>query len=299
MPDKFWELVSKKKYESEIISLSESVDKKSAEAIIIRTRIQCNKDFIEDYPKVKIIIRAGTGYDNIDIDFMKKKGITVCNTPEANAQSAFEHSLALLLSIMKKLNQAKKNVLTGSWKSQFGYNLEFEDLKVLVVGVGRIGTKIATTLKYLGAEIKGVDPYLSAREKKSKGIEFINYQDGMKWANTITYHCPLTKETFHYFDMDSFKLTNKEVILINASRGSVVSEEAILWGLENNKFYGIGLDVFENEPVSQNYFKDYKNVYYSPHIGAFTKKAKDRMSSETLEVLEKFKNNDEIISKIV
>ena len=299
MPDKFWDLVKERNLMSSITPYNDSIDKKKVDAIILRTRIHCDEDFIDDYPNVKLIIRAGTGFDNIEIEAMKKKGVMVCNTPEANAQSAFEHTLALLLAVMKQLNHARNNVIDGKWKSDLDYNLEFEDLKVLVVGVGRIGTKVATTLKYLGAEVKGVDPYLTESEKKLKNIDFINYQDGLKWANVISYHCPLTAETFHYFKIESFKFINKKIILINASRGSVVDEKALLFGLENRKFIGVGLDVFENEPTDQGDFIDYQNVFYTPHIGAFTKKAKERMSFETLEVLGKFMKNEKINSRII
>ena len=94
-------------------------------------------------------------------------------------------------------------------------------------------------------------------------------------------------------------MINKKIILINASRGSVVDEKALLFGLRNKKFIGVGIDVFENEPTLPNYYKDYDNAYYTPHIGAFTKKAKERMSFETLEVLEKYRNNVKISSRIV
>ena len=299
MPDKFWELVKEKNLTSAILPYSDLIDKKKVDAIILRTRIQCNKKFIDDYPNVKLVIRAGTGFDNIDIDAMKKKKITVCNTPEANAQSAFEHTMALILSVMKQLNHAHKNVINGLWKFGLEYNLEYEDLKVLIVGVGRIGTKVASTLKFLGAEVKGVDPYLSNLEKESKNIDFVEYEEGLKWANLITYHCPLTNETYHYFNMDTFDSINDKIILINAARGSVVSEKALIYGLENDKFVGVGIDVFEKEPTLPKYFEDYLNAYFTPHIGAFTKKAKERMSFETLEVLEKYRNNEKISSRIV
>jgi len=299
MPDKFWILVKERKLNNEIIPYSDSVDKLKIDALIIRTRTICDKNFINQYPNVKLVIRAGTGYDNIDIRYLHKLGVLVCNTLNANAHSAFEHTLALILSAMKQMNSSRNNILNGKWKKDLPYNLEFEDLKVLIVGVGRIGTKLADALKYFNASIKGVDPYLTESQKSAKGISFINYEDGLKWANLITYHCPLTKETFHYFNMNSLQLISEPIILINVSRGSVVDENAINFGLANNKFIAVGLDVYEHEPVSKNHFKDYKNVLFTPHTGAFTSKAKERMSFETLDVLSNFINGRKLYSEIL
>ncbi len=299
MPEKFWDLVKERDLAASVIPDKNGLAREKFEAIILRTRIKCDEKLIRNYPNLKLIIRAGTGFDNIDIDTMKKFGIAVCNTPEANAQSAFEHTLALIFAVMKQLDFSKSNVINGRWKNDLGYNLEMEDLKVLVVGVGRIGTKVATALKFLGAEVKGVDPLLSDLEKKSKNIEFITYDEGLQWANLITYHCPLTKETFHYFNKNSFRRIRDKIILINAARGSVVDKKALDFGLENDKFFGVGIDVFENEPVEADYLKNFENVFYTPHVGAYTKKAKERMSFETLDVLQKFENNLKVESRIV
>ncbi len=284
MPELFWEEIEKKNYKN----FFNIKDKKEAEILIIRTKTVANKEFIDTFPNLKLIIRAGTGLDNIDIDYAYSKGINLQNTPKANSISAYEHTIALIFSLIKKLPQAHRNILNKKWKQDFDFNFEISDLKVLVVGVGRIGSMVAKTLKYLGAKVFGVDPYLSEKDWQKVDIQRISYEEGLKKCNLITFHCPLTPETKNYFSRKSLNQLKNPIFLLNVARGGIVEEDAISKGFKRNIFLGVALDVFTNEPWTPKDFANENNIILTPHIGAYTKKAKNRMALETIKVWENF-----------
>ncbi len=282
MPDLFWEEIRKRGWSSYFKEITTSHDE--IEIIIIRTKTDFNKDKFTEFPNLKMIIRAGSGIDNIDTIEAKKRKVIVCNTPEANAFSAYEQTLSFIFTLIKQHQFCKDQVINCNWKKDFMPNWEISDLKVLVVGVGRVGSRVADTMKYLGAQVKGVDPYLSISEWKKKNIDSLIYKEGIKWCNLLTYHCPLTDETKYYFDDEVLDSLVNPIWLVNTSRGKVVNESIIEKGLLNGNIIGFASDVFAEEPWKVKKFANNLNVALSPHIGAHTKKAKIRLSLETLDV---------------
>lgn len=277
--DYFWDLVKQNNLGKYFFN---SYDLNKVEIVIIKTPTTVDQTFLNRYPKLKMIIRAGSGYDNIDLKITSATGIIVCNTPEANAISAFEHTLSLILALIKHHQIAKSSLLNNSWKEYHPLNCEINELQVLVVGVGRIGTRVAQTLKQFGAEVWGHDPYLAANEWEKKGIDPISYYHGLNQANMITYHCPLNSETRDYFSVKTLELLPKPIWLINTARGGIVNEQAINQGLLNGKILGVGLDVFESEPEPNLPFIDSDNIFLTPHTGAYTVAAKKRLANEVI-----------------
>ena len=280
MPDLFWQKVKENGWQKYFID-----DKSESEIVIIRTKTQFNKNLFDEFPKLKVIIRAGTGTDNIDITEAEMRSVKIYNTPNANAHAAFEHTLSFAFALIKQHESGKNAVINKSWKSQLSHNWEISDLRVLVVGVGRVGTKVAQSLQHLGASVKGVDPYLSKAEWQNKKIEQVTYVEGLKWCNLLTFHCPLTEETHDYFSSQTLKLLQNPIWLINTSRGGVVDEVAISAGLKCGKLLGVALDVFGEEPWNPQEFTKFENVILSPHSGSFTQKAKVRLVNETIGIL--------------
>jgi len=295
MPNLFWQEIQKKGWNSHF---TDSIDSKDEiEIIIIRTKADFNKDKFAEFPNLKMIIRAGSGIDNIDIHEAQNKNVIVCNTPEANALSAYEQTLSFIFTLIKQLQISKTRVLNHIWKKDFKPNWEISDIKAIIVGVGRVGTQVAQTLKFLGAQIKGVDPYLSNSEWEQKKIEPIKYKEGIKWCNLLTFHCPLSNETENYFSEDVLASLNNPIWLINTARGKVVNESSVALGLSKGKIIGFAADVFEEEPWKIKRFAQNENVLLSPHVGAFTIKAKMRMSLETLEVWSNYVIHNQISNK--
>jgi len=286
MPDMFWQLIQKSCLNHYFYNVKNAENHK-VEIAIIRTATLFTREYFDKYPNLKFIIRAGTGIENIDTKFAARKNVQVFNTPDANALSAAEHTVSLILALVKRHREAIRSVLEGEWKRNLCESWEISDLKILIVGVGRIGTKVANIMQYLGAEVKGVDPYLNEREWQEKSVEPVAYQCGLTWANLITYHCPLTEETHHYFNEHIFNVLNKKIWLVNTSRGDVIQESAIEEGLLSGKILGVALDVFSEEPWKVKTFGYDPRVIITPHIGAYTERAKERMSYETFLVWQK------------
>ena len=296
MPDLFWDEIRKKGWNYYFIEIATSHDE--IEIIIIRTKTNFIKDRFTEFPNLKMIIRAGSGFDNIDIIEAQKRNVIVCNTPEANAFSAYEQTLSFIFALIKQHQICKDRVLNSNWKKDFMSNWEISDLKVLVVGLGRVGTRVADALKHLGAQVRGVDPYLSISEWKQKNIESLIYKEGLEWCNLLTYHCPLTDETKNYFDEKVLDTLKNPIWLVNTSRGKVINESVVEKGILNKDIIGFASDVFIDEPWKVKKFAINNNVILSPHVGAHTKKAKMRLSLETLDVWSDYVNRHQVNNEV-
>jgi D-3-phosphoglycerate dehydrogenase / 2-oxoglutarate reductase len=295
MPEKFWSLIKKRRLAKYFTT---DQDNNNIEIIIIRTKTFLSQKYLEKYPELKLIIRAGSGFDNIDLVETKNRNIIVCTTPDSNAQAAFEHTISLILSLIKQHLTGKNQILKGRWKDEMKPCWEITDIKALIVGVGRIGTKVGKFLQTMGAEVKGVDPFLNSSEWQQRKIVDTDYVTGVRWCNLITYHCPFYNQTRDYFSKKILAEINNPVWLINTARGGILNEDAVKAGLRAGKILGLGMDVFAKEPVSQQdyFFED--NVLITPHIGAHTQNAKNRLISDTLEVWSEFVFHNNVINQI-
>ncbi len=286
MPDLFWEIV-KEKGVSDYFTAENLVFSEDIEIIILRTKSVITESHYKRFPNLKCIIRAGSGYDNIDVDKAEEYKIIVQNTPEANVQSAFEHTIGFLFSLIKNHKQHNQSVLENKWRKGIVSNLEVSDLRVLVVGLGRVGSLVAKFLKTWGAEVKFVDPYIDSEAWREINIDPIDYEEGLDWANVVTYHCPLYKQTQGYFDQHSLNFIN-QVFLLNVSRGGVVDIDALVKGISEKKILGAGIDVMESEPWQCEGWENNPLILMTPHTGAFTEKAKNRLSQDCFEVWSQF-----------
>ncbi len=294
MPLEFWDLVEKEglsQYFFKECGISALVD-----AVIIKTPTKVDKDFLSNFPNLMFIIRAGTGFDNINLNLTTEYGITVCNTPESNSVSAFEHTISLILALIKQLPKSTNNVKKGKWKNGLDYNVEISDIKALIVGVGRIGTKTASFLKSMGAIVYGVDPYLSEKELIARNTIPVTYEEGLKFCNLISFHCPLTSETIDYFSEQTVTLLKKPIWLINTARGGIVNEQALFSGLQSGIILGAGLDVYDHEPNPVLPFQNCENIILTPHTGAYTKSAKLRINREVIAVWKSYVINNKAVN---
>lgn len=297
MPSLFYEIMAENNWKDQFFEPGE-IENSRVEICIIRTATQFDAVMMDCFPKLKQIIRAGTGYDNINVKEAERRGIVVCHTPEANALAAYEQTIAFIFGLIKHINISKPAVLNRTWREGHPSNWEISDLKVLIVGVGRVGKQVAKALQFLGAEVKGVDPYLNDSIWSELGLDSVSYEDGLAWCNTISYHCPLTSKTVDYFNASTLKFLQNPIWLINAARGGVVNEAILAEGLDGGIILGAGLDVFDTEPWVPLNFGGYNNVILSPHVGARTLKAKLRLARETLDVWQAYGESEKIISEV-
>lgn len=294
-PIYFWNEIKANKIEN---YFSEALPAGEVEIVVIKTFTNVDQSFIERYPKLKMIIRSGSGYDNIDLISAEKAGIIVSNTPEANTTAAFEHTMAFIFAMIKQHQASKKNLLHMKWKDGLNWNIEINELKALIVGLGRIGTQTAKALQLFGADVFAVDPYLSTKEWQDKDIKQVSYTQGLRKANLISYHCPLTKETTDYFSEETLRNLSQPVYLVNTARGPVVNQDALIKGLNNGRITAAGLDVFDQEPNPQLSYGEYDNVYLTPHTGAYTEAAKIRLAKEVVNTWECFVSRGEVPNRV-
>jgi D-3-phosphoglycerate dehydrogenase len=297
MPEIFWDEIKNRRFDDFFFSINE-IENNEVEVAIVRTKTLFNSSLMDSFPSLSLIIRAGSGYDNIDLIAARERNIRVCTTPGANTRSAFEHTISLILALLKRHQYGKKSIILRTWKSDIPRNWELSDLRALIVGAGRIGSLVADFLTGSGSQVKVSDPYISDSEVIEKKIELTDYNDGLKWCNLITYHCPLSWETRDYFNIDSLEILNNPVWLVNVARGSIVNEEALISGLENQLILGAALDVFDQEPWYNEALTGLSNVYLTPHTGSYTKSSNEKLVKEVIKTWSEFCDFDTLREEV-
>ncbi|HVV68100.1 MAG TPA: NAD(P)-dependent oxidoreductase [Gammaproteobacteria bacterium] len=240
-----------------------------AEAIIINISIHITKKIIRQCKKLRFIQTWSTGMDNIDLDAAMEAGILVKNVPDYSTESVAEKTIGMMIFIANKIREAHQDVLKGNWNYLSFQGVELKNKTLLLVGVGRIGSRVAELAKAFGMVV------ISADSKTNKD----NLKDMYSKADFIVLHCPLNEKTYHLLSDEEFKLMKKGVYLINAARGGVVDESALLRALDNEIVAYASLDVLEQElPNSSNPLIDHPKVFVTPHIMWYTKESVERLT---------------------
>ena len=246
------------------------------DAIIIRSATKLTSDLIDRAARLKVIGRAGVGVDNVDVEAATRRGIVVANAPESTVISAAEHALGLLLGLSRNIPQAHAALKEGRWeRSRYG-GLELADKTLGVLGFGRIGQQVARRAAGLQMRVIAYDPFVSKERFRELGVERAETQDDvLAAADFLTLHLPLTPETRGALDADAFARMKPGVRIVNAARGELVDEEALLAALRDGRVAGAALDVFSEEPYSGPLL-ELDNVVVTPHLAASTEEAQDR-----------------------
>lgn len=264
-----------------------------AEGLIIRSATTINKELLDLAPNLKIVIRAGEGTDNIDKVLCAERGVKVANTPGANNNSAAEQAIALMMTVLRNTALADATMKAGKWEKNALTGLELWKKKVGIVGFGRIGQIVAKRISGFEPEILFFDPVLMSSDlpntKKVNDLKEI-----FSTCDIITLHTPLMPQTKGMITSELLNLMKKEAILINASRGGIVDEDALYAVLKEKKIRGAGFDVFAVEPLpADSKLLELKNLIMSPHVGASTEEAQFRVGEMAVfQINEFFKNNN-------
>ncbi len=249
--------------------------------LVIRSGTKVTREVIERAKNLKVIGRAGTGLDNVDIPAANEKGIVVMNVPGGNTLSAAEHTLALLFALARKVPQAVASLKAGKWEKKKFMGVELNGKVLGIIGLGRIGNIVADRAIGLKMKVIAYDPFVSPETAEKKGIELVSLEDLFKRADFITIHTPLTKETYHLVDEKAFSLMKDGVYLINCARGGIIDEEALYEAMVSGKVAGAALDVFEKEPVDPEHpLLKLDNFIGTPHLGASTVEAQKVVAVE-------------------
>jgi len=246
------------------------------DAIVIRSATKLTADVIERASRLKVIGRAGVGVDNVDVDAATRRGIVVANAPESTVISASEHTIGLLVALARNIPQAHAALKQGRWERKTYGGVELADKTLGVLGFGRIGQQVARRAAGLGMRVIAYDPFVAPDRFRELGIERIEDPTAVyAAADFLTLHLPLTAETRGSVGRDAFARMRDGVHLVNAARGELVDEDALVAALRDGKVAGAALDVFSAEPYSGPLL-DFDNVVVTPHLAASTEEAQDR-----------------------
>ena len=285
-------------YEYELISdvSEENLIKKLPDYDACTLRVsKLNENILKHCHKLKVISRHGVGYDNVDLEYIKKKNINLLITATANAVAVAEHVIYFMLSISKSINQYDNEVRLGNFKKNASTieTLELFKKEILIVGFGRIGKSLIK--RCLGFEMKAnvYDPFVSEDTiAQFGGNKINNLNGGLQSCDYLSLHIPLTEKTKNMIDKSKLNSMKKSSIIINTSRGGIINEIDLNNALNKKVIFGAGLDVFEKEPIDKdNPLLKNNKVILSPHSATFTNECKSRMSIETTKNIIDFFNN--------
>ena len=254
------------------------------DAILIRSATKLDAPLIERATRLKVIGRAGTGVDNVDVPAATKRGIVVANAPESNAVAAAEHAVALMLALCRNIPQAHGSLTSGKWeRSKFG-GVEVYGKTLGVIGFGRIGQLVAQRARGFDMEVVGFDPFVAAERFRELGVEKAETSAELyARADVITIHLPKTPDTANWLDDEAFGLMKDGVRVVNCARGELLDHDALGRALDAGKVAGAALDVFPQEPITEHPLFGRPEVIVTPHLGASTVEAQDRAGVITAE----------------
>lgn len=250
------------------------------DAIIVRSATKVTKAVIDAGKNLKVVARGGVGMDNIDVEYAKMKGITVLNTPKASSVSVAELTIAHLLSLGRFLPMSNITMRDKQWpKKEFSKGIEITGKTLGIIGLGNIGSEVAKRAIGLMMNVVAYDPFVKST---TLNVKLVSKEELLKVSDYITLHVPFEKAKGAVIAKAEFDKMKDGVILINCARGGVVVEKDLLDALNSNKVHYAGLDVFEHEPPTPEEFEliAHPRVSVSPHIGASTLEAQDRVGIE-------------------
>ena len=255
-----------------------------ADALVVRSMTKVTADLLRAGKKLKVVGRAGIGVDNVDVEAATELGILVVNAPTANLMSATEHTFALLLALARRVPAADASLKGGGWERSRFQGQELQGKTLGVVGFGRIGQQVAERARGFEMEVVAYDPFLDPAAAARLRVELLPLEELLATSDVVTLHVPLTEQTRNLLDRP--RLADEPgALLVNCARGGLVDEEALLELLESGHLGGAALDVFAEEPPKDLGLVRHPKVVATPHLGAQTLEAQERIATETAEMV--------------
>jgi D-3-phosphoglycerate dehydrogenase / 2-oxoglutarate reductase len=262
---------------------------------IVRSGVKITAESLEGNRRLKAIVRAGVGTDNIDKHAATRLGIVVMNTPAGNTLSTAEHTFALMLALSRCVAPAYQSLCSGKWDRKSFMGTQLADKVLGVVGMGRIGREVAARGQAFGMRVIAFDPFLSDEQASKMHIEKAHaVADMLPRVDYLTVHTPLTDETKHLVGMKQLSSLKRGIRLVNCARGGIYDEAALAEGLRQGIIAGVALDVFEEEPCTQSPLFGMPGVVCTPHLGASTEEAQTQVAIEGIQLLMNFFKSGEI-----
>ncbi|MBI5599718.1 MAG: phosphoglycerate dehydrogenase [Deltaproteobacteria bacterium] len=257
---------------------------KDYHGLAVRSRTKVTSDVIAAAENLKVIGRAGTGVDNIDVPAATKKGVIVMNTPGGNTITTAEHAIAMMLALARNIPQATASMKRGEWEKKKFEGTEITDKTLGILGVGNIGSVVASRAQGLKMNVMAYDPYISGEAADKLGITLVTLDELYAKSDFISIHVPLTNETRNIVNKDAFKKMRKGIKLINCARGGIVNEKDLYDAIKAAVVSGAALDVFAEEPTPRdNPLLSCEEVILTPHLGASTFEAQEKVAAAIAE----------------
>jgi len=266
-----------------------------ADGIIIRSATKLTAAILKGQPRLKAIVRAGVGVDNIDLPAATREGIVVMNTPAGNTTSTAEHTIAMMMALSRNIGRAAASMREGKWERSKFTGTQLAGKTLAILGLGRIGQAVAQRARGLEMRVLGYDPFLSAERAGEQGIELFRDIDAMiADCDYLTVHTPLTNETRGVINAERLGRMKKGVRVINCARGGIIDENDLAEALKSGHVAGAALDVFLQEPPVSSPLPGLPNVLCTPHLGASTDEAQELVAIEAAEILAGFFLRNEV-----
>jgi D-3-phosphoglycerate dehydrogenase len=246
----------------------------TADALIVRSATRVDRELIDAASSLRVVGRAGVGLDNIDVEAATSRGIAVFNAPDGNTVAAAELTMALMLSLARRVPGADRSIREGNWDRGRFHGVELRGRTLGLIGAGRIGGEVARRAQAFGMTVLAYDPYLAPERAAELGVDLVSLGELISSADVISLHVPLTDETRGLIGAEALGRVKKSAFVVNASRGGVIDESALATALVEGRLAGAALDVFETEPLrSDSLLRQAPNLVLTPHLGASTTEA--------------------------
>lgn len=274
--------------ERELINIIAQYD-----ALIVRSETKVTKEVIDRAAHLRVIARAGTGLDNIDVEAATKRGIIVMNAPEGNTISAAEHTISMMLALSRNIPQAYLSLKEKRWDRKRFMGTEIYRKVLGIVGLGRIGSEVAKRAQGLEMKVIAYDPFVSSEKAEEMGITLFELEKLLPQIDYLTVHTPLTSRTKGMIGEREIGLMKKGARIINCARGGIVEENALYKALKQGKIAGAALDVFAKGKPFDSPLLELDSVVFTPHLGASTKEAQEKVAVDiTLQVIDTLKGKE-------
>ena len=253
------------------------------DGLAIRSATKVSGDLLSAATKLKVVGRAGIGVDNVDIAAATARGVVVMNTPYGNAVTTAEHAITMMLTLARQIPLANTSTQAGKWEKSRFLGTEITGKTLGLIGCGNIGSIVADRARGLRMKVIGFDPFMTPEHARETGIEKVDLDELLANADFISLHTPLTDQTRNILSADALNRTKKGVRIINCARGGLIDELALAAALGTGHVAGAALDVFETEPATDNVLFGMDNVVATPHLGASTLEAQEKVALQVAE----------------
>jgi D-3-phosphoglycerate dehydrogenase len=253
------------------------------DALVVRSETKVTRDILEATSHLQVVGRAGVGVDNIDLEAATERGVVVVNAPTGNTTSAAEHAIALMFSLSRHIPAANASLKDGRWDRKKFLGLELRGKTLGIVGLGQVGSEVARRARGLEMRVIAYDPFVSEERARALGVDLVTMDEILTESDFVTVHTTLSEGTKHLIGEDELGKMKPTARVINTARGGIIDEEALVKALNEGVIAGAAIDVFENEPITEHPLFGIDQVVVTPHLGASTAEAQERVAVDVAE----------------